>query len=239
MLLSARRNRGWRISGDPDEHGKHGDDAELAEPEHELDEPPRADSPAVRRLTGAVRPRHALSRSLRLGHAACASSWPVAAAMIVSSVASACANSAVSRPSRMTRMRSAIAQHLGQLGGDHQDRRRPRRRARDSSAVHLGLRADVDAARGLVDDQQRRAGGRATWPARPSAGCRRRACDTGSVSRPYFSCSRCAQSAANAALGGRRDEAAPCAAGAARPARCSAAIDMSMTRPCWRRSSGT
>ena len=47
------------------------------------------------------------------------------------------------------------AQHLGQLGRDHQDRD-PLAGQLVEQPVHLRLRADVDAARGLVDEQQRR-----------------------------------------------------------------------------------
>ena len=42
------------------------------------------------------------------------------------------------------------AEHLGQLAGDHQDRHALPREL-GQQAVHLGLGADVDAARGLVD----------------------------------------------------------------------------------------
>ena len=47
------------------------------------------------------------------------------------------------------------AEHLGKLGGDHQDRDAFAGELVEQ-AVHLGFRADVDPARRLVDDQQRR-----------------------------------------------------------------------------------
>ena len=58
------------------------------------------------------------------------------------------------------------------------------------------------------------------------------------MSRPYFSCSRVAQSAANARSAAARISPA------LRSLRSEASatfcwIDISMTRPCWRRSSGT
>ena len=91
-----------------------------------------------------------------------------------SSDASACANSATSRPSRMTRMRSASRSTSG--SSDEIIRiATPSAASSLEQPVHLGLRADVDAARRLVDDQQRRPPRRATSRARPSAGCRPRA----------------------------------------------------------------
>ena len=50
------------------------------------------------------------------------------------------------------------AEHLGQLARDHEDRDALVREIREQP-VHLGLGADVDAARRLVDDQQRRLAG--------------------------------------------------------------------------------
>ena len=50
------------------------------------------------------------------------------------------------------------AEHLGQLGGDHQDRQ-PLAGQLGEQPVDLGLGADVDAAGGLVDDQQLGLGG--------------------------------------------------------------------------------
>ena len=49
------------------------------------------------------------------------------------------------------------AQHLGQLGGDHQDRHAAAGEVGEQP-VHLGLGADVDAPGGLVDDEQRGVG---------------------------------------------------------------------------------
>ena len=67
----------------------------------------------------------------------------------------------------------AEADQLGQLRRDHDDRPAPTGQVADE-VVDGGLRADVDAARRLVE-QQHAARAPATWPARPSAGCRRTA----------------------------------------------------------------
>src|SRR5712692_2455144 len=79
-----------------DEENEYRDDAELADAEHEVDDPARivhrsARCDAVPRVDGG-------------GHAA---ALPVAADTIACSDASACANSAAIRPSRITRMRFA------------------------------------------------------------------------------------------------------------------------------------
>ena len=67
------------------------------------------------------------------------------------------------RPSRMTTTRSASRQELRQLRGDHEDRRALRAELADEP-VDLGLGADVDAARRLVEDAAPAARARATWP---------------------------------------------------------------------------
>ena len=174
--------------GHEHEQDEHGDDAELPQRGRRARRA-GADRGEPRRRPGGVGAVAVMRRRLR--------GWPVAAATIDSSDASACANSATSRPSRMTRIRSASRSTSGQLGGDHQDRDALSPAQLLEQAVHLRLRADVDAAGGLVDDQQRRLARRATWPARPSAGCRPTARSSGSASRPYLTWSRVAQSRAN------------------------------------------
>src|SRR5262249_5619351 len=77
--------------GDPDEHREHDDDAGFPDPEHPLGEPARADP--------GRRPRRLVALGDGRAHDACASAWPVAAAMIFSSVAAPRTYSAVSRPS--------------------------------------------------------------------------------------------------------------------------------------------
>ena len=158
------------------EEREHRDDPELAHAEDEVDEPPR-----VRRLG---------DRCGRRGHAASSARCPVAAATIDSSEASAWANSSTSRPSRMTRMRSASAQHLGQLRRDHEDRDARGARARRAAGAprpSCRCRCRASARRRSAAP----AGGRATWRARPSAGSRPRARSSGCQIRPYLSCSRC------------------------------------------------
>ena len=77
-------------------------------------------------------------------------------------VASSRSMSAVSRPSQHDEDAVGHAEHLGQLGGDHQDRDALPGELGEQP-VHLGLGADVDAAGRLVDDQQPRARWPATW----------------------------------------------------------------------------
>ena len=93
----------------------------------------------------------------RRAHAAtCA--WPVAARTTDSSSASV-ARELAGDPA-LVHDQHAVGhpEHLGQLGGDHQHREALAREL-GHQAVHLGLGADVDAARRLVDDQDLRAGG--------------------------------------------------------------------------------
>ena len=104
--------------------------------------------------------------------------------------------------------------------------------------MDLGLGADVDAAGRLVDDQQRRAGGRATWPARPSAGCRRTAWTPGRQPavlelQPDGPVRR------ERPLGRGAGSGRPGASRASEASATFCCTDMSMTRPCCRRSSGT
>src|ERR1019366_2839966 len=92
---------------DQHQHAEHGDDPERARAQHDVDEPARAGQRGLlRRLLGGA---HAGLTSTAAGTPAC----PVAAAMIASSEASACASSSTRRPSRMTRIRSATASTSG------------------------------------------------------------------------------------------------------------------------------
>ena len=130
--------------GHDHEQCQHRDDSELAHAEDEVYEPPGiVGDDGSRRRAGVG----------RRSHVAAASSWPVAAATIVSSDASACANSATILPSRITRMRSASR---APRAARTRSSAWPRPSAASSleQPVHLRLRADVDAARGLVDDQE-------------------------------------------------------------------------------------
>ena len=80
---------------------------------------------------------------------------PVAARMIACSSASARVNSRATLPSKQHDDAVGHAEHLRQLGRDHQHGDAAPGELGEQ-AVHLGLRADVDAARRLVDDEQRR-----------------------------------------------------------------------------------
>src|SRR5215472_846750 len=95
--LDARRDR--------DEHDQDGNDAGLPDPGNPLGELTRAGS------GGGAGRIPALGQ--RCAHSACPWSWPVAAAMIFSSETSAWLNSAVSRPSRITRIRSPMRSTSG------------------------------------------------------------------------------------------------------------------------------
>ena len=109
------RNDGSMTVVTATKHHEHGDDAGLADPEHPLGE-----------LAGAARrgsARGVDSPGHGGGHEACSGSWPVAAAMIFSSVASSCRSSADQPALAHDQDRGRpMPQHLGQLGGDHQDR---------------------------------------------------------------------------------------------------------------------
>ena len=76
------------------------------------------------------------------------------------------------RPSEMTRTRSARPMHLGDLAGDDDDGGALRGQVGDQ-AVDLGAGADVDAAGGLVEQQDPAAVHQPAREQRPSAGCRR------------------------------------------------------------------
>ncbi len=154
-----------------------------------------------------------------VGHAALpCSTWPVAARMIDVLVGVG-AGELGDQPA-LVQHEHAVghAQHLGQLGGDHQHGDALGDQLGEQP-VHLGLGADVDAAGRLVDDQQRRAGARATWPARPSAGCRPRASTPGWTGGRTSAAAGRPTSARELALGAARDEPEPLQPAAARPGR--------------------
>ena len=92
------------------------------------------------------------------GHAHAATCAPVAARTTDSSSASV-ARELTGDPA-LVHHEHAVGhpEHLGQLGADHQHREALAREL-GHQPVHLGLRADVDAARRLVDDQDLRARG--------------------------------------------------------------------------------
>ena len=97
---------------------------------------------------------------------------PVASGRIVSSSDPA-GSSPASRPSRITRIRSDIPI----ISGSSLDTIRtatPCAARPSHQLVDRVLGADVDAAGGLVEQHDRGLGRRASAPARPSAGCRRR-----------------------------------------------------------------
>ena len=77
--------------------------------------------------------------------------------MIAAALASACGRSATVRPSLSTNTRSAPFDDFLELGGDHQYAEALIGKLADER-LNLGLGADVDAARGLVEDQELRIG---------------------------------------------------------------------------------
>ena len=93
-------------------------------------------------------------RSIGLRRCRC----PVAAAMTASSAASARGDLGDEPALAHDQHAVGHAEHLGQLGGDHQHRDALGGQL-GQQPVHLGLGADVDAAGRLVDDQHPRAGG--------------------------------------------------------------------------------
>ena len=127
--------------------------------------------------------------------------------MIVSCVASARGMSAVRRPSDITSTRS---QSASSSGSSEEISRiaRPSAASCADHVVELGLDADVDAARRLVEDQHVRIGQQPARRGSPSAGCRRTA-------RRSAGAARRAGCAALHRLGGQRpfDRAADDAAG--------------------------
>ena len=95
--------------------------------------------------------------------------------MTLSSVGLAPSIEAVMRPSPIVRMRRRSGR-----GSPAARRRSARSRRRPAASCHkgvnLGLGADIDAARRLVEDQELRLHAPSTWRERSSAGCRPKAC---------------------------------------------------------------
>ena len=96
-----------------------------------------------------------------------------ASSMILTWSASARSRMPVTRPSCITMMRSLMPSTLRHLRGDHDHRDALAGELRDQP-VDLGLGADVDAARRLVEDQDAAAWSAASGRSAPSAGCRRK-----------------------------------------------------------------
>src|SRR5262249_25824737 len=218
---------GLDAHGDRDEHDQDDDDAGLPDTEDPLGQPARADP--RRRPGGLIAGGDGRPHPAR-------SSWPVAADMIFSSEASGWEYSAVSRPSRITRIRSPIWSTSGS-SEEIIKMATPSPASRTSSSCRSALVA-MSMPRGGSSTMS--SAGR-----RPSHLARTTFCwlppdsmDTGSVSRPYFSRSRWAQSVANARSAADRMKP-PCRSLASEASATFCWIDMSMTRPCWRRSSGT
>ena len=92
--------------------------------------------------------------TLEAGHqAAPAAAWPRASERMVSCVASARSRMPVTAPACMTTIAIAHAEDFGQLGRDHQDRQAAGGQIAHQ-AMDFGFRADVDALRGLVQNQE-------------------------------------------------------------------------------------
>src|ERR1700761_6067295 len=212
--------------GDRDEDDEDGEDAGLANPGDALDQA------HVSGFTVAV------LRAARGDHGPqrVASCWPMAAAMIVSSDASAWLNSAAIRPSRMTRMRSATPS----TSGSSEEIMRPATPLLASSVSRWWTSALVPTSMPLVGSSTMSTAGLG-----PSHLARTTFCwlppdsmATGSVSRPYLILSLAAQSAAMArsALALMR----PPLSRLRKEARATfCCTDMSMPRPCCLLSSGT
>ena len=75
------------------------------------------------------------------------------------------------------------AEHLLEIGADD-DHRHARARKLGDDLVDRRARADVDAARRLVEDEDLGRRAPATWRSPPSAGCRRTACRRAAAGRP-------------------------------------------------------
>ena len=176
------------------EQRQHPDDPERPRAQDEVDEPPRARRRD--RRVGAARRGRAHDARLPSGVPFGGAPARCRRRRSRSSDASSCV-SVGDQPS-LAHHEDAVRdrEHLGQLGGDHQHGDAVAGQRREQP-VDLGLGTDVDPARRLVDDQQSGLARRATSPARPSAGCRPTASVTGLEIRPYLTCSRLAQSAAN------------------------------------------
>src|SRR5829696_1386140 len=208
-------------AGDGDQQRERDDDAELADAEDPLDEAPRA---------------LALERGGGGGHAASASAVPVARRMMLSSVASARDSSPVRRPSCMTSTRSAMPSTSGSS------------LEIISTATPWPASSDISrCTSALVPTSIPRVGSSTISSFGPVAShlpsttfcwLPPDSVPTLSCSRWNFSCRRAAHSSASEISALER----------MRPVRESArsrvsetlrAIERSMTRPCWRRSSGT
>src|SRR5215469_16221282 len=214
--------------GDRHEDGEDDENAGFPDPEDPLDEGRAAGPPG-----GLVGPLLAAGAQDRPHFA---TRWPMAADMMDSSEASSRLNSAISAPSRITRMRSLTPRTSGSS------------EEIISTPTPLFARPAIKwCTSALVPTSMPRVGSStiSTAGLRPSHLASTTFCwlppdsmDTGSVSRPYLIFSRVAQSVAIA----RSAEALISPPLASRPSEASATFcstDMSMTRPCCRRSSGT
>ena len=132
------------------------------------------------------------------------------------------------------------AEHLGQLATRSSGRRCPAAASSESSRCTSALVPTSMPAGRLVDDQERRVGARATWPARPSAGCRPRASTRVGRGARTSAAGASAHSAAKRRSAAARDEHRSRRSRSQRGER-DVALDRDgpSTRPCWRRSSGT
>ena len=162
--------------------------------------------------------------------------WPVAAATIASSVASSCVSSAASRPSCMTRIRSATES----TSGSSDEITSTATPSRASDAISRCTSALVPMSIPRVGSSTISSAGLRLSHLASTTFCwlppDRNV--TGLVIRRYFTCSRWAQSAANERS--VRPDSSP--ARVRRRSDASAmlrAIESSITSPCWRRSSGT
>src|SRR5581483_7789912 len=210
-----------------DEDRQDDDDAGFPDLEDALGDPSRA--------------AHSLRDLLRLAgddrlHRALASSWPVAAAMIFSSDASDWASSATRRPSRITRIRSLMCSTSGSSD--------------EIIKIATPSRASSVSSRctsALVAMSMPRVGSStiSTEGLRPSHLPSTTFCwlpperlATGSVSLPYLRRSLAAQSDAYARSAAER-MMPPWRSRASEASAMFCCTDMSMTSPCWWRSSGT
>ena len=169
--------------------------------------------------------------------ASCRSCRPTASRITFSSLNSGASRKPAMRAFAHHHDAVADADHLLHVARDHQDGDagigQPAHQA-----VDLRLRADIDAARRLVEDHDLRASSTATSPAPPSAGCRPTGCRPACRSRPSgCRARRCARSRCGAR---RRCGSAGAEAKAARLAsEMFSVTENSSTRPERLRSSGT
>src|SRR5215469_13388948 len=223
---------GLHRRGDRDDDGQHHDDARFPDPEDPLGEGRPSRPPVgVPLAPGAL----LAPRDQRRPHFA--AFWPMAADMTASSDASSWLNSATSRPSRITRMRSLTPRTSGSSD-----------EIISTPTPLLASPASRWCTSALVATSMPRVGSStiSTVGLRPSHLASTTFCwlppdsiATGSVSRPYLIFSRAAQSAAMVRSAEALISPAPVRS---RPREASATFcctDMSMTRPCCRLSSGT